>query len=477
MPLFEEYNASVATEHVKFGIGQPSSEWIKQKLFIVGETGRLGSLVKKYMNDDFEYVGGGGRDSYLQIKKTNPDIVIDVSNYSTTVKLMNYLLENNLKPAVLVGTTSDEHMPEDKFEEYAKVAPFAWKTNFSHGVPEMLNLYQDLHNDLDKGFHETQHENHHVHKKDESCTAKTLAQNLSPKLEITSERKGEILGVHQYTVSNNMEEITVSHVTKQRDLFAKGAIFWANFLAHHKPGDYSNYSNIINFDKYSACGKDFIITQHTHLTSKQIKNLCDRNNGIGADGMICVFKKNKQNIWRHYNKNGEQSDFCGIGLQTVIHYLYNKTNKNIIVVFDDHNNRYNGTINDSNMVCVNIPKIEMIGGSISDTIKYRCGVDHLIAKYSRCDELIKSIVKDENANFTQYVQDGLNVKIKTFEKGVFDFTKSCGFAAACVWYNLGCNKYRKIITDGGILKFTKIDDVIFMTGPVKKVFNGYFTIE
>lgn len=49
----------------------------------------------------------------------------------------------------------------------------------------------------------------------------------------------------------------------------------------------------ISFDKYQGAGNDFIMLDnrsgvYSSLSQLQLKKLCDRNYGIGADGIILV---------------------------------------------------------------------------------------------------------------------------------------------------------------------------------------------
>ena len=50
----------------------------------------------------------------------------------------------------------------------------------------------------------------------------------------------------------------------------------------------------INFSKYNGAGNDFIVIDdrenNVHLTKSDIYNLCNRNIGIGGDGLIIIKK-------------------------------------------------------------------------------------------------------------------------------------------------------------------------------------------
>jgi len=85
-------------------------------------------------------------------------------------------------------------------------------------------------------------EAHHIHKKDApSGTAKTLASIVQ---EVTQEkvsdiqsiREGEIVGDHDVIFESPVDTITIRHHAKTRDIFAKGALVAAKFIATKRQG-------------------------------------------------------------------------------------------------------------------------------------------------------------------------------------------------------------------------------------------------
>ncbi|MTI86414.1 MAG: hypothetical protein FH748_00440 [Balneolaceae bacterium] len=79
------------------------------------------------------------------------------------------------------------------------------------------------------------HEVHHVHKKDApSGTALSWEEWLNKDAEITSEREGDVKGIHELKVTTETEEITLRHKALDRALFAEGAIWAAEQLITNK---------------------------------------------------------------------------------------------------------------------------------------------------------------------------------------------------------------------------------------------------
>jgi diaminopimelate epimerase len=84
----------------------------------------------------------------------------------------------------------------------------------------------------------------------------------------------------------------------------------------------------ISFDKYQGCGNDFIIINNLSNTfpntsNDLIKNLCDRNFGIGSDGLILINESKKEPFEMvYYNADGNLSSMCGNGGRCAIHFCY-----------------------------------------------------------------------------------------------------------------------------------------------------------
>lgn len=88
--------------------------------------------------------------------------------------------------------------------------------------------------------------------------------------------------------------------------------------------------NTINITKMQGCGNDFVIlTYDEYLKTKLPMNelaikLCDRNFGIGADGMI-IPNTNAENAdiaWYFYNSDGTTAQMCGNGMRCFAKYVW-----------------------------------------------------------------------------------------------------------------------------------------------------------
>ena len=88
----------------------------------------------------------------------------------------------------------------------------------------------------------------------------------------------------------------------------------------------------ISVTKMQGCGNDFVILEYneflkTGLTLSELaKKICDRNFGIGADGMIIPKLESKiADIgWYFYNSDGTTAQMCGNGMRCFAKYVYDK---------------------------------------------------------------------------------------------------------------------------------------------------------
>jgi diaminopimelate epimerase len=75
----------------------------------------------------------------------------------------------------------------------------------------------------------------------------------------------------------------------------------------------------IAFSKYHGTGNDFILLdnrqkEYSLLTESQIKFLCDRRFGIGADGLILLETNSGVDFEMiYFNSDGNVSSMCGNG--------------------------------------------------------------------------------------------------------------------------------------------------------------------
>jgi 4-hydroxy-tetrahydrodipicolinate reductase len=153
------------------------------------------------------------------------DIIIDVSSPNGSVNLINFLIENNLQKKIIIGTTGHIQEQIQIIKKYSKKNPIVLCPNFSSGIQNLIKIIRNL----DKVWNKAHISDiHHTHKKDSpSGTALLLKKELEKrdiKTEIESTREGEVIGTHIITISGDNENLILSHVAENRDIFATGCI-------------------------------------------------------------------------------------------------------------------------------------------------------------------------------------------------------------------------------------------------------------
>ena len=277
----------------------------------------------------------------------------------------------------------------------------------------------------------------------------------------------------------------------------------------------------IFFKKMSGAGNDFIFVEKNQnkgltLTSEEIKNLCNRRNGIGADGLITIEDAVHHNFKMiYYNADGSTGSLCGNGARCSI-WFAEKTGrlKNRIAKFVCDDAEYSGEVLSDELIKFNLnpPKQikynfkikaanQMITSNFAET-----GSPHAVIN-------IKDIFKDAanpNSSFKnildipvfeigkeiRYSSDfnpiGTNVNfievkdevihIRTYERGVEDETHACGtgsVAAALICFvtdNLKPPITLKTYGGDNLIVNFKVENQkvknLSLTGPAKIIFEG-----
>lgn len=175
-------------------------------------------------------------------KLSEADVAVVFVPGTAAEEVIEILLETKI-PAVL-GTTGYQ-WPKD-LPGRVKLKGNRWVigSNFSLG----MNLARKAIHILGKGseflddpqFHI--HEIHHVHKKDApSGTALSWREWLGKEASISSDRQGDVKGIHNLHLKTQGESIYLKHEAHSRSIFAEGAVWTANYILDHPeigPGVY-----------------------------------------------------------------------------------------------------------------------------------------------------------------------------------------------------------------------------------------------
>ncbi len=281
------------------------------------------------------------------------------------------------------------------------------------------------------------------------------------------------------------------------------------------------------FEKFQGNGNDFIIIDCRNSYSfKEIindkrfslKGLCNRQLGVGSDGVIFVMNPKEGNDvkMRIFNSDGSEAEMCGNGIRCLVEYLYksnfNNQNKSNILKIETNAGlkvaEYNTEgisvkmgkpILENKLIPTtmhnkinNLCKEEFNSGTFS-SIGYSVGMGnpHLIFFVDDLDvinlfelgpifETNSFFPENTNVHFAK-ILNKQNIKVKVWERGA-GATLACGTGACAVHvaaFLLGlCNSKTTISLPGGDLyiEWLNNEEEVKMTGMAEKVFNGEIII-
>lgn len=258
----------------------------------------------------------------------------------------------------------------------------------------------------------------------------------------------------------------------------------------------------MQFRKYQATGNDFVLIDNRKgeiaLSEKEIRRLCDRRFGVGADGLILLNGSDAYDFeMQYYNSDGSADAMCGNGGRCIVAFAnhldmisdvcsfkaFDGLHHANIIVRDSHKTLVRLSMKDCEtplrfserefFINSGAPHFVIFTEKTLDLDVARLGYEHSNDERLPCRS---------NVNFV-VVEDGF-LSVRTFERGVEDETLSCGtgVTATALAYaeaflpNQESGKI-KISTRGGDLTvyFTKTDagfKDIWLEGEAEFVFSG-----
>lgn len=281
----------------------------------------------------------------------------------------------------------------------------------------------------------------------------------------------------------------------------------------------------LSFTKMQGLGNDFIIVDKltTPLNQKQIKFMCDRKFGIGADQLLVLEAAHSKDFDYYYtifNPDGSEAEQCGNGARCVIKYLKHLHPAKTTIKLKTANRIIHGNISEQNtsdmLISVNMasPKfnsttVDLIenypglqkNSSNMYTFKQNehtinfgivsMGNPHAVIQISDEEKLTDlatlkaqalalqncgAFTKGVNVNFFCRLNQH-QVKLRTYERGA-GFTLACGSGASATISHAILNQlirhHADVLMDGGQLKIQWAggNNDLWMTGAAQIVFTG-----
>lgn len=253
----------------------------------------------------------------------------------------------------------------------------------------------------------------------------------------------------------------------------------------------------IKFQKYQGTGNDFVILDnrenlYSNLDTTQVKLICDRRFGIGADGLMMLNNKPGYDFeMLYFNADGKPGTMCGNGGRCMIRFVNNLGIHKYTYKFLASDGEHEAEL-ENHWIRLKMKDVTEIDEH-STFVVLNTGSPHLV-KFANDVANIDVVETGREIRYSKrFAEEGINVNfvegtgedsifVRTYERGVEDETMSCGTgvtaAALMSAHNpLGFNRVN-VKTHGGNLsvEFNKDGDDhftnIWLCGPAEFVFDG-----
>ncbi len=256
---------------------------------------------------------------------------------------------------------------------------------------------------------------------------------------------------------------------------------------------------MLPFYKYHGTGNDFIIfdafkNEIPSFTDKEIRQMCNRRFGIGADGIMILRKSNTPDFeMEYFNSDGSGTTMCGNGGRCIVSFAYKLGYINKLTRFIASDG-----VHEANVISEDLIDLKMndVDSFILDEKEYHChtGSPHSIffVKDIEAVDILnegrkiryseKFAPEGTNVNYVQIVNSS-TLKIRTYERGVEDETFSCGTGsvASVLTYaeinHLNNGEFIVHVKGGNLkIKFEKKNNIyknIRLIGPATYVYTGF----
>jgi len=271
----------------------------------------------------------------------------------------------------------------------------------------------------------------------------------------------------------------------------------------------------MRFVKYQAIGNDYIILDSPaiELNEKQIRSICNRHFGVGADGILRWSKGNKGSFnLRIFNPDGSEAEKSGNGIRIFARFLWEKEKHQTKFSINTAGGRVETKVSEGGgSVTVDMGQVSFqsskipVEGAQGEVINEKMEIDGQLITYCAatignphcvvlCEQISEDLARrlgpviEKNSRFpnranVQFMQvlDRNNIKIEIWERGA-GYTLSSGSsscAATAAAYRMGlCDSDISVHMPGGDIQiFIAEDFSVRMTGPVVRVYEGTISEE
>ncbi len=257
----------------------------------------------------------------------------------------------------------------------------------------------------------------------------------------------------------------------------------------------------IPFTKASACGNDFLIidgAQATEDIGNLSRKLCDRHNGVGADGVEWLYQDGGDPRIRLINADGSEAEISGNGTRCVAAYLaaQGRTGKMRIVTgagpkdceLLSHTGNTFEFEADMGKPEFGEPFSVRLKSSVVEGMPVSMGNPHFVvlvrhfptAWQQQAAEVQMQRTFKEGVNVEYVRLNGANtVEIRLFERGVGETQSSGTGSCACAVAVIAARKAGSPVTvqaPGGTQVVRWNGENVFLRGPAQLICDGEFFV-
>ncbi len=253
----------------------------------------------------------------------------------------------------------------------------------------------------------------------------------------------------------------------------------------------------IHFHKYQGTGNDFVVIDNRNgrltLTTAQVKHLCDRRFGIGADGLMLLEQDAISDFkMMYFNADGRESTMCGNGGRCIVHFAHQLGAIGKSTTFNAIDGLHEAVVSDDfvrlKMIDVAPPEQHDAGWFLNT------GSPHVVCEVADIQAIDVHEAGAAIRYSPAYGESGVNVNfvsiannkqlnVRTYERGVEAETFSCGTGVTAVALahatkrNLSSQRI-EMTTPGGNLAVSFQRNAsggfqeVYLEGPATFVFKG-----
>jgi len=264
---------------------------------------------------------------------------------------------------------------------------------------------------------------------------------------------------------------------------------------------------VLDFTKMNGAGNDFVLVdnrlQKISLSRDQIRRLCDRHRGVGADGVILLMTSQTGKAdcaWQFYNSDGSTGEMCGNGARCFARFVQRRTGLDRDFTFETEAGiitaRFQGervTVNLTEPQNLRLSEQVRLTHGPQTLHSLNTGVPHAVLFVPDADKAMVQQLgpeirrhphfapKGTNVNFVQVLGPG-HIRVRTFERGVEGETLACGTGVtASALISARVHKFGspvRVQVQGGDQLVVGFQDRnggftgVSLTGPAEFVFDG-----